>query len=56
LERLDILLISQDQLNRRTVFKLRVDRKGETQLTKPSLAKAFQELQMIPGTISFSYD
>ena len=39
---LDILLISQHQLNRRTVFEFRVDRKCETQFTKPPFAKAFQ--------------
>ena len=43
LERLDILLVGQYQLNGRTVFEFRVDRKGETQLTKPSLAEAFKE-------------
>jgi len=41
-QRLDILLIGQHQLNRRTVFEFRVDRKSETQVIKPSFAKAFQ--------------
>jgi hypothetical protein len=36
--RLDIPLIGQHQLNWRTVFKFRVEWKGETQLTKPSLS------------------
>lgn len=30
------LLIRQHQLNRRTVFELRIDRKGATHLTEPS--------------------
>ena len=37
-QRLNILVVGQYQLNRRTVFELRVDGKGETHLTELSLA------------------
>lgn len=49
--RLNILIVGQHQLDRRTVFKLRLDRKCQTQVTKPSFAKAFQNLQMVSEAI-----
>jgi hypothetical protein len=43
-ERLNILVVSQHQLDRRAVFKLRLDRKGETQFTRPTIVEARQIL------------